>query len=71
MAFETVVSRAIRFMMWWWCVVRYNHTPLGQLISFLKQMAILSTAIYRHYHWRRQGGSPSSPQLPGRKEFFC
>jgi len=40
-------SRVIRFIMWWWwwCMVPYKNTALGQLIGFLMQMLILSTAI--------------------------
>jgi len=44
---RTQLSQVIGFIMWWWCVVRYKNTQLGQF-SFLKQMAI-STSIYRHY----------------------
>jgi len=34
--FPITLSQVIRFIMWWWRVVQYKNTPLGQLISFLK-----------------------------------
>ena len=42
---KSKMSQVIRFIMWWRCMVRYKNTPLGQLITLLKQMSILSTAI--------------------------
>ena len=49
LACETKSPQMIRFIMWRWCVVRCENTPLGQLITFRKEMSILSTAMYMHY----------------------
>ena len=52
-----VVLQVIRFIIWWWCMIRYKNTPLGQLISFLKQIPIFEHSnlqallqLYMHRH---------------------